>query len=162
MEEAGNQGAMGSARPAARAPDREQGAPWEASSRGRAGAVRGGAGHLNEQPWGTKEGERQPWRYAGRASGLGVHGCGLPVRRPWRERSGAGQVRLEVEEGLGRHPWERLEERDAMAAGASAPAHVQEQRRAARERRRRQGKWLVAARGVGEKLPSARGESSYL
>jgi hypothetical protein len=29
MEEAGNQGAMGSARPAARASDREQGAPWE-------------------------------------------------------------------------------------------------------------------------------------
>jgi hypothetical protein len=33
----------------------EQGAPWQASSRGRAGAVRSGAGHLNEQPWGTKE-----------------------------------------------------------------------------------------------------------
>jgi hypothetical protein len=44
-----------------------------------------------------------------------------------------------------------------MAAGASAPAHVQEQRRAARERRRRQGKWLVAARGVGEKIAKCKG-----
>ena len=68
-----------------------------------------GAAGLCEKFW-------APRRNAGRASGLGVHGCWLPVRRPWRERSGAGQVRLEVEEGLGRHPWERLEERDAMAA----------------------------------------------
>jgi hypothetical protein len=45
----------------------EQGAPWQASSRGRAGAVRGGAGHRNEQPWGTNErgarshGDARPW-----------------------------------------------------------------------------------------------------
>jgi hypothetical protein len=45
----------GSARGFFWAPWLGAGAPWQASSRGRAGAVRGGAGHLNEQPWGTKE-----------------------------------------------------------------------------------------------------------
>jgi hypothetical protein len=28
--------------------------------------VQGGARHLNEQPWGTKKGERQPWRCSAR------------------------------------------------------------------------------------------------
>ena len=38
--------------------------------------MRGGAGHLNEQPWGTKEGERQPWRWSAREKkGRAGHGA---------------------------------------------------------------------------------------
>jgi hypothetical protein len=54
----------------------------------------------------------------GKAGGMGAMAAGgsllLPAmeRREWRW----AEIRPEVEEGLGRHPWERLEERDAMAA----------------------------------------------
>jgi hypothetical protein len=57
------------------------------------------------------------WRNTGRASGPGrpwlLASCAPAMeRKEWRW----AEIRPEVEEGLGRHPWERLEERDAMAA----------------------------------------------
>jgi hypothetical protein len=120
MEEAGNQGAMGSARPAARAPDREQGAPWQASGRGSAGAVRGGAGHLNEQPWGTKEGERQPWRCSTREKkGRAGHGAEASLgekRRPAQARAEAwsAQEKPGRRELVGRYPAAAVERKGEL------------------------------------------------
>jgi hypothetical protein len=102
-----------------------------------------GAAGLCEKFW-------APWRNAGRASG---------PRRPWLLASCApamerkewrwAEIRPEVEEGLGRHPWERLEERDAMAASL-APCLLL----AAVGAREEETCWLkeerVAARGVDE------------
>jgi hypothetical protein len=43
--------------------------------------VRGGARHLNEQPWGTKKGERQPWRCSAREKkGRASHGAEASLR----------------------------------------------------------------------------------
>jgi hypothetical protein len=80
------------------------------SSRGRVGVVRGGAGHLNEQPWGTKEGERQPWRCSAREKkGRAGHGAEASLgekRRPAQARTEAGsaQEKSGRRELVGRYP----------------------------------------------------------
>ena len=61
------------------------------------------------------QGEEKGRRLLPRSSAMAAGGSLLlPAleRREWRW----AEIRPEVEEGLGRHPWERLEERDAMAA----------------------------------------------
>jgi hypothetical protein len=84
-------------------------------------------------------------------------------RKEWRW----AEIRPEVEEGLGRHPWERLEERDAMAASLAPCLLPWEpgRKKAGRMRAlagRRRGRNVVAARGVDAVFQIGKGRHFYL